>query len=395
MSNSPINLDINASFGVIPEVYAKLGELSSNLLNPTSVHQGGQSARALIEEARDEVRRSFNIPSEYRIVFTSGATESNNTALSLLHRGKLAESELLTTSVEHPSILECADALARSGVGVVKINPLAGREAFTPDSVCAQITSKTKLVSIMSANNETGEIFPIQTIFRAIRKINPSIILHTDAVQIIGKTDISLGSFNADLISISAHKVGGLTGCGALLVHKRLDPHPLLRGGPQESRWRAGTENLTGIVSFGVAARYTRNTLITNIDSMSRNTEKLLALVRSGVSDLVINRELSCRLPNTLNLRVPGIKADDLVIALDLAGVYVSSGAACASGKPEPSHVLLAHGLSEKAAKESIRLSLHPELTVPEIERSALEIVSAILRIRGGSGVLYGMETAA
>jgi cysteine desulfurase len=241
-----LNLDANASYGGSSFVVNELLALGINFHNPSSVHSAGQKARALIEEARERVARLLNVGKDSRVVFTSGATESNNTILR-----SLAKDNLLVSSIEHPSVLECARDLKRKGV---KIHELKYARGITQESLLKAITTETKLVSVMWVNNETGEILPIPAIVSALRLFNSRIYVHSDAVQAVGRLEIDFERSGLDALTISGHKIGALPGVGALVINKRIALDPLLFGGSQELHHRAGTENVIGIVSMGLAA---------------------------------------------------------------------------------------------------------------------------------------------
>jgi len=383
---SLLNLDANASYGTLSglqeQVWQKMGTL-----NPSSVHSGGQRARALIEEARDAVKELLCAGEEDRIIFTSGATEANNTAVMLPfweyhERGQRVRPEFLSTSIEHPSVLEPLARLSALGFPVNLIEPR--QEKFFPDDFLEKLSDATKLVSIMLANNETGQILPVSELSAAIKNARGDILLHSDAVQMIGKVPLSFADLGIDILTISGHKIGAFTGTGALIVKKKMENYPLIKGGPQESRWRAGTENVPGIVSLGIAAAMLKNQEKARWHKMQSLRDELLNQLRAGVPDLVVNLSGQERLPNTLSLRIPEVKADDLVVALDLENILISSGSACSSGKPEPSHVLLASGLEENEARETIRISLRADHSLTQIQHAAEKLLSCIAKMRRG-----------
>jgi len=384
-----INFDANASYGPLKGLKELVWEKVESL-NPSSIHSGGQKARSLIEEARDSLGELLGLTSDDRLVFTSGASEANNTAVMLpfwafqkkLLAGGVLRPHFLTTSIEHPSVLEPLERLESFGYPVTRLKMQNG--AFSGEYFLNNLRPETALVSVMFANNETGQILPVPEISAAIKSKRPDVLIHTDAVQLIGKAEISFSETGVDMLTLSGHKIGSFTGVGALVVKRALKNTPLLKGGPQESRWRAGTENVPGIVSLGIAARELKGLELERAAKMKSFRDDLLARLLAGLKNITVNAELQPRLPNTLSVRVPDVHADDLVVALDLKGVFVSSGAACSSGKPEPSHVLLASGLSEKEARETIRISLRAEHTDQEIKEAAETIVACILKMRAG-----------
>lgn len=382
--SQPINLDANASYGVLPEVQAALAGAYDGL-NPSSIHTGGQRARAAIERARDSLARLLRLRGGERIVFTSGATESNITAIEApFHAtptGFAAEGpRWVTTALEHHSVLEPCARLGRRGIRGTVITPAGG--AVSGGELAPVVTPATQLVSVMAANNETGHVSPLGEVVDVVRARSPRCLIHTDGVQLLGKLNLNPFEAGVDAVSVSAHKIGGLAGVGALILREGLEVPPLLVGGPQETRYRAGTENVSGIVAFGLAAEVVARDLAARIERMRSGAAFLRDELSRTVPDISFNSPPEGGLPNTLSVTVPGIRADDVVVALDLLGVYVSSGAACASGKPEPSHVLLARGLSEAAARATVRLSLRADHSPAELARAAGAFAHAVARGR-------------
>lgn len=376
-----INWDANACRGVSLSLKEKLADYLDRGLNPSSIHQSGQEARALIEEARGQILSMVGNSRSARVVFTSGATEANNAiCLSPLWkhlqagRGSVT-GHILTSQVEHPSILEPLKRLEQAGFEVTYL---------APDQIshCADfVKPATQLVSMMAANNETGHIYRVADQFAKIKEAYPEVVIHTDAVQLSGKVNFKFDELNADIITLSGHKLGSLPGVGALVMNKHLQIQSLLLGGAQELRYRAGTENVVGIVSFGLAAVEMTLKSLKLSESLMQQREFLR---------LEISRRLpTCRilfaehelLPNTLSLHFPGIVADDLVVALDLKGISSSSGSACASGKPLPSHVLRAYGFSETEAREVLRLSLTGEDSMTELEQAVNDLSDCVNRL--------------
>jgi len=381
LSTSGINFDANASYGLLPEVERLLSQYSS-ILNPSSIHQGGQRSRALIEESRREISQLLNLKRGDRVIFTSGATEANNTALLSKYQSTFAGSNIVISAIEHPSIRDAAYKLSEKGVEVREAYPESNHE-FLPESFAALCDDQTRCVSVMLANNETGQVLPVQEIAKAIKEVSPYVLIHVDAVQALGKINIDFQTLGADLLSISAHKIGGLSGVGALVVRDGISVSPLLIGGPQEVRFRAGTENVLGIISFGVAARVMREQFEYRTARMSALKAAFISKIKDELSEfgVCVNFEELQTLPNTISLRVPGVSADDLLVALDLLGVWVSAGAACSSGKPEPSHVLLGMGFTEEEARETIRISLRSETTYEMLCTGVDKISVAVQRV--------------
>ena len=377
-----INLDANATYGLLPEVaeglYDTLQELASgSLLNPSSIHQGGQRARLVLESARDAIREAAGVGNKFEVVFTSGATEGNNWIIQNVGRGSAA---IACSAFEHASVIETMRSIS-SDKTRLSFFGLDRDGRFDPSGIVASLPDDLKLLSCMVANNETGEIFPVSELFREARKRWPGVFIHTDAVQVIGKLELNLGELGADAITISGHKFGSVSGVGAVLINTSRPISSLLFGGPQEGRYRGGTENIIGIKSIGLAAQVTSRDLLKRIEGMRE---------RIGIIETIISREIprvekvrakANRLPNTLCVRVPGVRSDDLVVSADLGGVAISAGSACSSGKQLPSHVLTALGLSEDEARECIRLSVCGETSIELVSRAAVNL-SGIIRRR-------------
>jgi cysteine desulfurase len=267
-------------------------------------------------------------------------------------------------------------ALAQSAREVVLLAPNSAGEVDGA-ALAEAVTPDTAMVSLMAANNETGVLTDIEAVMKYVRKVAPHALLHTDAAQLAGKGEVNFERLGVDLLTLSAHKIGGLSGVGAIVVRPGIDLAPLLRGGPQEGKVRAGTENVLGIVAFGVVAELVRTQLAERIASMRRMRDEFERLLLTSLPECAIQGAAALRLPNTSSVYIPGIRGDDLVVALDLQGILISSGAACSSGKPEPSHVLLAMGVGEAQARSTVRVSFradHP----PQV---AATVVAAIERV--------------
>jgi cysteine desulfurase len=381
-----IYLDANATTPLLPEVIEAMRPFwSENFGNPSSAHQSGQRTRSAVEHARASVARLLNAtPKE--LVFTSGGTESDNLALSGVLQPYLDRKEpahLITTSIEHHAVLYAAESLERRGIEVTYLAPT--REGvIDPDSLEAALKPHTKLVSVMLANNETGAIQPVGKLAR-LAKAHGALV-HTDAVQGAAKLPLDLsGEFkNVDLLSLSGHKMYAPQGTGVLFVRKGVQLAPLFHGGPHERQRRAGTENVPGIAGFGRAAELAHEWLNSQLDASNLKAlrDRLEQGLIASIPDAALNAGEAPRVPNTTNLRIAGIDAEALLIALDIQGVAASFGAACQSGATEPSHVLLAMGLSPAEARSSLRLSLSRLTTAEEIDR-ALEIIpAAVARLR-------------
>ena len=363
MSDKRTYLDWNASAPIYPEVIEAMVKALSQGGNASSVHCEGRNAHGAIEAAREQVAQLINAESR-DIVFTSGGSEANNLALTGLAANGTVD-RILISAVEHPSVMAFAnlDGVQVSLVGV-DANGVVELEALEACLSKAAAANEKTLVSIMWANNETGVIQPIEDIVKLARA--HQCLVHCDAVQALGKIPVDFAASGVDLMSLSAHKIGGPQGAGALVVRSSLVLAPVFKGGGQELGRRAGTENLGGIVGFGRAAELIGNE---NHDAeIVRLRNRLESEIRKLRSDVVIFGEDQKRLPNTSCVAVTGVTAEALLIMLDLSGVAVSSGSACSSGKVAPSHVLSAMGVKDTVAKTAIRISLGRTTTQQDIE---------------------------
>lgn len=363
-----IYLDNNATTPLHPDVLDALERSFRDVFgNPSSVHQEGRSARRLIEDARESVARLIGAtPRE--IVFTSGGTESNNAAIFGLPRAG-RRFHIVTGSIEHPSVAEAVAELEREGCEVTRVAP-GPDGAVDADAFLAAIRPETALVTLMMANNETGVLQPVERVGAACRE--RGIHFHCDTVQAAGKVAIDVNAIGCDTLALSAHKLHGPKGFGALFVRGGLTLRPLLLGGSQERRRRAGTENAPLAAGFGAAAA---------LPDASAGIRILRDRFESGVRqslDVTVNGSAAPRLPNTSSLTFRGADAEGIVIGLDLAGVAVSTGSACSSGRIEPSSVLLQMGIGPDAARSTIRVSLSRFTTADEIDR-VVELLETIV----------------
>ena len=367
-----VYLDHNASAPLRTEARDAMRAALDVVGNPSSAHREGVRARSLVERARADVAALIGaVPAE--IVFTSGATEANNLAL----RGS-ARGTLVTTAIEHASVRETARE--RGDVVTVGVDA-AG--CVASDAVVAACRRGTALVSIGLANGEVGSVAPVGEIAAALA--GRGIVVHTDAAQAAGRLPIDVARLGVDLLSVSAHKLGGPTGVGALYVRRGVALRPELTGGPHERDRRAGTENVAGIAGFGAAARTARAELGDSTDRMRALRDRLWQGITAALPDAVLNGPASePRLPNTLNVSIPGIAGESLLVLLDLAGVAASLGSACAAGAPEPSHVLRAMGRSETDARNGLRLSLGPTTTANDVAYVIDVLPRVVAQIRAG-----------
>ncbi len=341
-------LDYNATAPLRDEVrQAWVGALAL-YGNPSSVHEEGRCARAAIESARAKVAALVGARPE-DVIFTSGGTEANALALAQARDGF----RCVVSSIEHPSVL----AVRGAGITVVPVTSegVLDLEILAKSLENAHLEGWRPFVSLMTANNETGAIQPVAETAKIVRSANG--LFHTDAIQAAGRMRLDMHELGADFLSLSAHKIGGPKGVGALVLRPGLSVEPLIRGGGQERRRRAGTENVAGIVGFGVAAELAAADLA-KTGELARLRDELEAGVPAIAPEAVVRSASVPRLPNTSCIAVPGARAETLVIGLDLAGIAVSSGSACSSGKVESSHVLRAMGVAPELAQSAIRVSL-------------------------------------
>jgi cysteine desulfurase len=348
-----VYLDHNATSVVRPEAKAAVAAALDTVGNPSSTHGFGRAARKLVEEAREQVAALAGA-SPAQVYFTSGGTEAN----AIVLRGCPGR-DVIVTEVEHPAVLNNAfdgTIVPVDGEGVIDLDAL--------DAAVAE--SGPALVSVMTANNETGVIQPLDAV-RA-RLDGRDVWLHTDAVQAAGKVDLAPVWAVADMMTLSAHKLGGPQGVGALILGDGVEVAPLWRGGGQERRQRSGTENLPGIAGFGAAAAAALRDL-EHAKAIEAMRDRLEREARVLANDIAINGGGAPRLPNTSNLSVPGMAADTLMMSFDLAGVAVSAGSACSSGKVTVSHVLAAMGVGDDAARAAIRVSLGWTTREADIDR--------------------------
>jgi cysteine desulfurase len=350
-------LDYNATAPVRAEAAAAVAAALASGGNPSSVHGVGRAARRIVETARESVAALIGATAS-QVVFTSGGTEANALAL---HRR--APARCLVSAVEHESVLRSAEPAETISVdrhGVVDLAALERLLAAAPAGAA--------LVSVMLANNETGVIQPVAEIAAMARMRGAQI--HCDAVQAAGKIPVDIDALGVDLLSLSAHKIGGPQGVGALILRNGMIVVPLIRGGGQERGRRAGTENVAGIAGFGAAAATALAELRANAPArIAALRDRLESELRHAALQAVIHGQGAARLPNTSCIGLPGVAAETQVMALDLAGVAVSSGAACSSGKVRASHVLGAMGVDAEAAACAIRVSLGWASTGADIER--------------------------
>ena len=372
-----VYLDNNATTPVLPEVFEAMRPyFGERFGNASSIHHHGQETRAAVEDARESVAKLLGCTAS-EIVFTSGGTESDNLAIA----GSInAGDHVITSSIEHHAVLHAVKHLEKLGCEV-SIVPVDGHGLIDPVDVCRAIRPNTKLISIMMANNETGLLQPVEEIGRIATEAN--VLFHTDAVQAAAKVPIDVAKIACAALSISGHKIHAPQGVGALYVKKGTRIEPLFHGGRHERQRRAGTENVPGIVGLGKAAQLAKEALERGDDkTMSMMRDRLQQGILLRVEDASVNGGSMARVPNTTNIRFNHIEGESLVIALDLKGLAVSTGAACSSGAIEPSHVLIAMGLRPDQARSSIRFSLGKQTTDADIDLALSLVPEAVARLR-------------
>jgi len=372
-----IYLDNNASTPVLPEVLDAIRPyFGEHFGNASSIHHHGQETRAAVERARESVASLLGCrPAE--IVFTSGGTESDNLAIAGL---TCAGDHVITSNIEHHAVLHGCKHLEGTGCEVSYV-PVDGRGLVDPDDVRRAVRPATKLISIMMANNETGVLQPVEEIGKIAAEAD--VYFHTDAVQAAGKIPIDVKQIGCDVLSISGHKMHAPQGVGALYVRKGTNLRPLFYGGRHERSRRAGTENVPGIVGLGKAAELAMRSFERGDDKNIRTLrDRLQQGILAQVEEAGINGDGAARVPNTSNMYFEHIEGESMVISLDLKGLAVATGAACASGAIEPSHVLIAMGLRADRARGSIRLSLGKQNTGEDIDMALALVPETVARLR-------------
>jgi cysteine desulfurase len=374
--NQRFYLDYNATAPLRPEVRDAVAGALSLHGNPSSVHAEGRAARSAIEAAREKVAALAGARSE-DVIFTSGGTEANALALAAQSGGSW---HCYLSAIEHPSVLS-GGRFYRETTTTFPVTP----DGVADLKILANALEKHHLggwrpfVSLMAANNETGAIQPVAKASKIVHSAGG--LLHTDAVQAAGRIRLDMTTLGADMLSLSAHKIGGPKGVGALVLGAGATVEPLIKGGGQERRRRAGTENVAGIVGFGVAAELA-SADFAKAAALAALRDELETGARAIAPDAVVLSARVARLPNTTCIAVPGTKAETLVIGLDLAGVAVSSGSACSSGKVEASHVLSAMGVPDEIVQGAIRVSLGFATEHADIENFLKAFGELINRLR-------------
>ena len=372
-----VYLDNNATTPALPEILEAMQPyFGEHFGNASSIHHHGQETRAAVERARESVAKLLGCrPAE--VVFTSGGTEADNLAIFGLVR---PGDHVITSTIEHHAVLNSCKHLQEQGIEVTFV-PVDGRGLVDPEDVRRALRTNTKLVTVMFANNETGVVQPVEALGKICAEAD--VYFHTDAVQAASKIPIRVQEIGCDLLSISAHKMHAPQGVGALYVRKGTTLEPLLYGGRHERSRRAGTENVPGIVGLGKAAEMA-------MKAFDDGEQQRIAALRDRLENTVLDEVESAgvngagapRVPNTTNIYFDYIEGEALIIALDLKGLAVSTGAACSSGAIEPSHVLTAMGLPPERARASIRFSLGKQNTADDVEFAIKLVPAQVARLR-------------
>lgn len=378
-----IYLDHSATTRVDDDIaQAMLAYMTDHFGNPSSVHSFGREAKKALEAARERVAAAIGAqPSE--IIFTSGGTEADNMAIrGAAIAAKKRGNHIITSQIEHHAVLDTCKALAREGFSVTYL-PVDENGMVNPEDVRQAITDQTILITIMHANNEVGTIQPIAEI-GAIAK-EKGILFHSDTVQSIGKIPVNVDELNLDMLSVSAHKFYGPKGIGALYMRRGTKNLPIAFGGSQERKRRPGTENMPGIVGFSLAIEKAVADMEQQAAYQVKLRDKLIDGITSRVSDIKLNGHPTMRLPNNVNFSFRFIEGESLLLSLDMKGIAASSGSACTSGSLDPSHVLLAMGLTHEIAHGSLRMTLGKENTEEEIDYVLETLPEIVERLRAMS----------
>lgn len=379
MTSRVIYLDNNATTAMAPEVLdAMLPYLREQFYNPSSAYDQARGPRDAVERARESVARILGAGARTEVIFTASGSEGNNAALWGALRANPARRHVVTTTVEHPAVLEVAKEIERQGYRVTFLG-VDKQGRLDPKELLKAIGPDTAIVSIMHANNETGVVFPIADLSRIVKRTDPAIVFHTDATQTVGKVAVDLTQLlpHVDILTFSGHKLHAPKGVGAMFVRRGTRWRPFLLGGHQERGRRAGTENVASIVALGRASELAREKWIEE-SRLRRLQEKLEREVKARVPNVFVNGEGAERLPNTTNFAFEFIEGEGILFALGEHGICASSGSACTSGSLDPSHVLKAMGVPFTAAHGSLRISTSRYTTEAEID-TVIEVLPGIV----------------
>ena len=366
MDKEVIYMDNNATTMVAPEVFEEMKPFLTDLYgNPSSMHTFGGQVGSKIDEARGKVMDLIGAQYDTEIIYTSCGTESNSTAIFSALQAYPDRKEIITTRVEHPAILSLAPYLERQGIAVVQLK-VDSKGRLDMDEYARFLNENTAIVSVMTANNETGVIFPVEEMAKMAHE--KGVLFHTDAVQAAGKIDINMQDSIIDMISISGHKVHAPKGVGALYVRRGTKFRPFLRGGHQEKNRRAGTENVASIIAMGKALELAKAHIGEENSRVKEMRDRLEKGIIESIPRAIINGDTQNRLPNTTNISFEFIEGEGILLLMNDFKIAASSGSACTSGSLEPSHVLRAMGVPFTAAHGSIRFSLSRYNTMDEVD---------------------------
>ena len=392
-----VYLDHAATTPVAPEVLeAMLPFLGRRHGNPSSVHGLGRDARNAVDSARDELAGAIGA-AHSEITLTGSGTEADNLALRgvLDRHGAQRGRHAVVSAVEHDAVLDTARRLAEMGSVEVTLVACEESGAIDPERVAAAVRDDTALVSVMLVNNETGTLYDVRAIAEAVRRRNARTLLHCDAVQAFARLSVDVGALGVDLLSLSAHKIHGPKGVGALWVRRGVAVEPQISGGGQERGRRSGTENVAGIVGFAAAARLTERERETEQRRQGRLASRLVDLVGSAVPDTTVTGDATSRVAGFATFAFAGTRSDLLLANLDGRGVCASGGSACASGAPTPSHVLLAMGLPPPLAAAALRLTTGRETGDDDVEFAAVAVARAVAQVRDAATTATGWRSRA
>jgi len=380
MGEPSIYFDHNATTPLHPAVWEAMQPFLSDAFgNPSSLHTEGLQARDAVEEARERVARLIGANAE-EMIFTSGGTEADNLAIlgSVLARQRQGR-HVVTSQIEHPAVLGGCHSLETQGFRVTRL-PVGLEATIDPDDLANVLTDDTLLVTLMHANNEVGTIQPIHACAALARA--RGVLVHTDAVQSLGKVPTLVDDLGIDLLSLSGHKIYGPKGMGALYVRRGIALDPIITGGPQERGLRGGTEHVAAIVGLGAAAELAAARMADEMPQVAALRDRLERGILATIPDVLVNGAAAPRLPTTANVSFKGVDGQSLVVALDLNGVAASTGSACSSGSLEPSHVLIAMGLPGEWLQGAIRFSLGAGNTVAEVDAVLHMLPPIVARLR-------------
>ena len=382
-----VYLDNAATTKVLPEVIeAMIPYYSEYYGNPSSFHSFAREAHKGLDDARRTVAKCLNAENPSEIYFTGGGSEGDNMILrGVVQTYRKKGNHVITTRIEHHAILHTLQDLEARGLATVTYLDVDKNGLVTPEQVKAAIRPDTILVSVMTANNEVGTIEPIKEIGAVCREAG--VLFHTDAVQAIGHIPIDVQNMNIDLLTLTAHKFHGPKGVGAIYVKKGVRVPAMITGGGQENHKRAGTENVPGIVGLAKALEIQTENLTENMRKMTALRDKLIAGIESRIASVHLNGDRTKRLPNNVNFGIRYIESESILLMLDLKGIAASSGSACTSGSLDPSHVLLAMGISHEEANGSLRMTLSEFTTEEEIDYVLKELPPIVQRLRDMSPI--------